>query len=182
MKKIAIIGHFGGQEKFCDGQTVKTMNLTNLLASCPDISVRRVDTYYAKSNKLKLLFHTLKALFACKHVFLLVSVNGMKFYLPFLHYMNKVTRRKIYHYIIGSELLAMVKGNPKFVKYLNSLSVNWFEYDSGTKYLQSQGVVNVSTLPNFKILTPVKEPSAYNQASGVFRFCFQRCFRGFLVL
>lgn len=171
MKKIAIIGHFDEKGKYCDGQTVKTMNLTNLLTDCSDISIMRVDTHYVRSNKFKLLFHTLKAVIACKHIFLLVSVNGMKFYLPFFHYLSKVKHCNVYHYIIGSELLEMVKVNPKLVKYLNSLTINWFEYDSGTEYLQSQGVVNVSTLPNFKILSPVEEPIVCNQNSGVFRFC-----------
>lgn len=171
MKKIAIIGHFGEKEKYCDGQTVKTMNLTNLLTDCSDVSIMRVDTDYVRSSKLKLLFHTLKAVIACEHIFLLVSVNGMKFYLPFFHYLNKVIRRNVYHYVIGSELLDMVKTNPKLVKYLNSLTANWFEYDSGTEYLRSQGVVNVSTLSNFKVLSPVKDPVPYNQNSGVFRFC-----------
>jgi glycosyltransferase involved in cell wall biosynthesis len=101
----------------------------------------------------------------------MVSVNGMRFYLPFLYYLNKITRCKIYHYIIGSELLEMVKQTPKLIKYLNALTVNWFEYDSGTRYLQSKGVVNVFTLPNFKLITPVKKPVEYNFESEVFEFC-----------
>ena len=86
MKKVVIIGHFGGKEKFYDGQTVKTMNLDNLLASCSNVSVRRVDTHCDQNNKFKLLINTLKAYIVCEHIFLLVSVNGMKFYLPFFHY------------------------------------------------------------------------------------------------
>ena len=89
----------------------------------------------------------------------------------FLYYLNKITHRRIYHYIIGSELLEMVAKNPKFVKYLNALDANWFEYDSGTRYLESQGVTNVTTLPNFKVIQPVENAMPYNAENGVFRYC-----------
>ena len=169
--KVAIIGHLGGKEKKYDGQTVKTKNLAMLLKSTEKCSLTLADTCYFRKNNVKLMWDTLRCMLTCKHIFLLVSVNGMNFYLPFLYYLNKLTRRRIYHYVIGSELLEMVKENPKLVKYLNSLDANWFEYESGTRYLRSQGVRNVSTLPNFKLLTPVAEATEYPADAGVFRFC-----------
>lgn len=114
---------------------------------------------------------TLVCVMTCRHIFLLVSVNGMNFYLPFLYYLNKFTKRHIYHYVIGSELLEMVKKNRKLVRYLNALDINWFEYESGTEYLKSKGVENVTTLPNFKLITPVAEAGRYSAEDGVFRFC-----------
>lgn len=169
--KVAIIGKFGAGENWCDGQTIKTKNLLMLLESTKKFSLVKVDTCYFKKNSLKLLLDSIKGLFTCDHIFLLVSVNGMNFYLPFLHYLNKITRRRIYHYIIGSELLQMVSENPGLVKYLNSLTSNWFEYDTGTEYLKSKGVSNVSTLPNIKLLTPISEPNMYNDEQHIFRFC-----------
>ena len=170
-QKVGIIGKFGADGVWVDGQTIKTKNLAMLLEKTEQFSLVKADTCYFKRKNLKLLMDSLRCMFHCKHVFLMVSVNGMKFYLPFLHYLNKITHRKIYHYIIGSELLEMVKEDPKLVKYLNSLAANWFEYDSGTKYLRDQGVENVSTLPNFKVLVPVEKPIDYDQSSDIFRFC-----------
>ena len=167
--KIGIIGKFGAGENWYDGQTIKTKNLMMLIERSGCSSIFKVDTCYFKKNNVKLMWDTIRCMFTCSHIFLLVSVNGMNFYLPFLYYFNKITRRKIYHYIIGSELLEMVKQNPKLVKYLNAMAVNWFEYDSGTRYLQSQGVTNASTLPNFKLITPVKEAVKYD--CDVFKFC-----------
>lgn len=169
--RVGIIGKFGANENWCDGQTIKTKNLAMLLEKTKKFSFVKADTCYFKRKNIKLMFESLLCMFTCDHIFLMVSVNGMNFYLPFLHYLNKLTRRKIYHYIIGSELLEMVDKNPKLVKYLNSLTVNWFEYESGTQYLKSKGVTNVSTLPNFKILTPVDEPVMYDESSENFRFC-----------
>lgn len=168
-RSVGIIGHFGGKESFCDGQTVKTKNLEMLFANLEDTEVRRADTYYFEKNPFKLLLDTLKLLLHCQHIFLMVSVKGMKFYLPFLYYVNAITRRNIYHYVIGSELLELTAQNPGLVKYLNALTINWFEYDSGSRYLQEMGVQNVETLPNCKVLSPVHEP-VYCDWAGGYRF------------
>lgn len=172
-EKIGVIGHFGIGHDLYDGQTVKTRNLVMLLEKYGYAPTIRVDTYLFKEKKLlnpvKLLLKTLLCMFTCKHVFLLVSVNGMKFYLPFLYYLNKLTKRHIYHYVIGSELLAMVDEDPGLVLYLNALDANWFEYESGTKYLQSKGVKNVSTLANFKLIVPVEQMIAYSDEQ--YRVC-----------
>lgn len=170
-KKIGVIGHLGMKKEFCDGQTVKTKNLVGLLENVGKFSVFRVDTYLFRINKIKLLLDSLRCLLTCEHIFLLVSVNGMRFYLPFLYYVNKLTKRKIYHYVIGSELLDMVETDASLVKYLNALTVNWFEYEKGTQFLQTKGVKNASTLTNFKLIQPVYEAHPYEDTNGVYRFC-----------
>lgn len=169
--RVGVLGHYGAEYDICDGQTVKTRNLVISLKTQRDISVHIADTYYYKKNTVKLLLDTLRCILTCEHIFLMVSVNGMKFYLPFLYYINKIFQRHIYHYVIGSELLEMVRTNKKLVKYLNALDVNWFEYESGTRYLRSQGVKNTVTLPNFKMITPVKKPGKYEMIQGIYRFC-----------
>lgn len=171
MEKVGIIGRFGVGHDFYDGQTVKTKNLAWLLEREQRFSIQKVDTYLFRRKNFKLMMDTLKCMLTCKHIFLLVSVNGMNFYLPFLYYLNKLTRKRIYHYIIGSELLDMVSKNPKLVKYLNALTVNWFEYNSGTCYLQDQGVTNAVTLSNFKLITPVVQAVPYESEDGTYRFC-----------
>jgi len=176
--ECGIIGHFGGNKEYCDGQTIKTKNLMKLLESQPDICVRKVDTFYSKQNKMKLLLDTLMCMIRCEYIFLLVSVNGMKVFLPLLYYINKVTRKHIYHYVVGSELLEMVSKNKKIVKYLNAMDANWFEYESGTQFLRGKGVENVITVPNFKVITPVSEAVKYESKDEIYQFCtFSRVMR-----
>lgn len=171
MKKIGVVGHFGGTEAFFDGQTVKTKNLEAMLVE-NGLETYRVDTYYFKKNPIFLLLKTLKCLFTCKNIVILLSVNGMNFYLPFLHYVNKIFHRNIFHDIIGSELLEMVKNKPRLVKYLNSLNANWFEYGSGVEFLKAQGVNNALVLPNCKNLEPVSLQEIDNyEVELPFKFC-----------
>ena len=172
-KKIGVIGHFAYGFDLCDGQTVKTRNVAMLLEKYGYAPSVKVDTYLFKlkkiSKKVKLLLDTLRCMFTCKHIFLLVSVNGMNFYLPFIYHLNKLMKRQVYHYIIGSELLGMVDENPGLVKYLNAINVNWFEYDGGTRRLKNKGVQNAETLPNFKLIDPVAEVIPYKNEK--YRFC-----------
>ena len=172
-KRIGIIGHFAYGFDLCDGQTVKTRNVAMLLEKYGYMPSIKVDTYLFKlkkiSKKVKLLLDTLRCMFTCKHIFLLVSVNGMNFYLPFIYYLNKITKRRVYHYVIGSELIGMVDENSMLVKYLNAINVNWFEYDSGTQHLKNKGVKNAVTLPNFKMIDPVAEVVPYKNEK--YKFC-----------
>lgn len=180
MKKIGIIGHFGGKKEFFDGQTVKTKNLKSLLENYGGYKTYTVDTYLVKRHKIRLFLRSLWCLVKCKNIVILLSENGMNFYLPFLYYANKVFRRHIFHDIIGSELIDMVKANPKLVKYLNALRVNWFEYKSGARVLREMGVDNVEVLPNCKKLDAVslEKVGLYISADGTCTFCtFSRVMR-----
>ena len=74
-KKIAIIGHFGGNEKILDGQTIKTKTLYDELTAATSWKIRKVDTYYKSRNPIKLLIDTISALFATRDVFVLLCGN-----------------------------------------------------------------------------------------------------------
>ena len=65
----------------------------------------------------------------------------------------------------------MVKENPKLVKYLNALQINWFEYQSGVSLLTKLGVNNAQVLPNCKKLNPIEKESITKHSNKVFEFC-----------
>lgn len=171
--KVGIVGHFGGNEVFLDGQTVKTKNLKALLEDYGGLETYCVDTYLVRKHKIRLLLKSVLCLLRCKNIVILLSENGMNFYLPFLYWSNKIFRRRIFHDIIGSELIAMTQENPKLVKYLNALEVNWFEYQSGVQTLTDLGVNNMCVLPNCKKLDAIapEEVASYASADGSYTFC-----------
>ena len=103
-KNIGIIGHFGGEENFLDGQTVKTKVLYNELDKTGLYNIIKVDTYMFRKSKIKLLLDTVKCLLKCKTVFLLVSAGGMKVYFPLLYYWNKIIKTRVIHDVIGGNL------------------------------------------------------------------------------
>ena len=178
-KKVAIIGHFGGNKAFFDGQTVKTKVLYQELQK-KDYSVYKVDTYYKKKNLIKLLWQTTVCLFFHKHIFVLLSIEGMKIYFPLLHFISKIKNIKIYHDVIGGNLEDIIRKHPKFVKYLNSFRVNWVETNGIKQSVEKLGVRNVSVLPNFKDLDAVvlEDVSSYELSDNGYDFCtFSRVIR-----
>lgn len=167
---IGVIGHFGGKEKFFDGQTVKTKTLTAALNACGEFSLMCVDTYYNKKSKVKLLWDTLRCIFKCKKIIVLLSGNGMHIYFPLLYIAHKVLKRKIFHDVIGGNLDSYIRKYPKWKKYLASFEVNWVELELMKESLQSLGIDNVEVVPNFKSLQ-ILERLEMDKGTEVLRLC-----------
>ncbi len=171
MKRIAIIGHFGGKEKFYDGQTVKTLTLYQALLSTGRFKIYKVDTYYNKTNKIKLLWQTLVGLCTCRHVIILLSLNGMKVFFPLLYWVQKVLPTRVYHDLIGGKLDAILLRCPTWCKYVNSFAVNWVELPSLEENLQKMGIANAQVLPNFKELPILQTPARESTNKDHWKFC-----------
>ncbi|WP_019679566.1 glycosyltransferase family 4 protein [Ruminococcus flavefaciens] len=170
-KKIAILGHFGGDQDFLDGQTVKTKILYNELKEKTDWDIQKIDTYWKRKNPIKLLFCTLSALIAKKDVIVLLSINGMKLFFPILSFFAKIWNVRIYHDVIGGSLDKYVEQYPKFKKYLNSFTVNWVETEILKNGLKNNGVLNCKVIPNFKKLNILSEEELPDRFDPPFRFC-----------
>lgn len=169
-KKIGIIGHFGGGKNLFDGQTVKTKILYQELSSRGFDNIFKVDTYYNKTNKAKLLVQTLKCFFKCDTVIALLSVNGLKIYLPLLYMAKKIFKIKVYHDVIGGRLATYVEENPEYAKYLSSFDSNWVEFSKMAKDLAKMGVTNCDVVPNFKKLD-TKDALEVPSDEGKHSFC-----------
>ena len=154
-----------------DGQTVTTRILRDELEKRLNTSVYCVDTYDYKHNIFKCFIRSFICLFKCKHIFILLSNNGRRFFLPFLYFTNKIFHRRIYHRMIGGLFSKNVQEHPRWIKYLNSFTVNLAEGKSQVKSLKLSGVTNVEetfTFRNSQIINAKDFPS-YNHKP--YRFC-----------
>ena len=156
-KKIAIIGHFGGDEDFLDGQTIKTKILYEEVLRVTCWKIKKVDTYYKERKPLKLVIQTISALFFTRDIIVLLSGNGMRFYFPILYMASKILGTRIYHDVIGGNQDTYVDRYPTFKKYLNEFHVNWVETENLKKRLEARGIGNCEVIPNFKRLN-IAEP------------------------
>ena len=171
MKKIGIIGHFGGKEEFFDGQTVKTKILNDELLATGNFEIYKVDTYYVRKKPLKVLFKTIKSMFTCDSVIVLIAQNGMRVFPVLLHFLKKITKTKTYHDVLGGDLPQIIEEHPKIVKYLNSFEMNWVEFQSMCDKLKAQGVKNVSVLPNIKRLEAIAGFDENDFGKKPLKFC-----------
>lgn len=156
-KKIGIIGHFGGKEKLYDGQTIKTRILYDELSEVLHDKPSIADTYYKKSNPLKLVVDTVKVLIKADYIIILLSGNGMRVYFPLMYLAAKLGKKKVYHDVIGGNLADYCVKYPQYIKYLNSFVVNWVETENVKKKLEKKNICNVEVLPNFKRLSIIEK-------------------------
>ena len=170
--KIALIGRVANEEELYDGQTVKTRNFYSLLKKIDNVdNVVLVDTYEYKKHIFKVLFETVYVLFKCDKIVLSISINGRKFFFPFIYYLNKIFRKKIYHSLIGGRLVKNIETYPRWKKYVSSFEKNWVESEELVKELKELGIINAQYLPNFKHIYPVKKEKIKRHNGDIYSFC-----------
>ena len=167
---IGIIGHFGGKEKFNDGQTVKTMNIYNGLLNSGISTIDKIDTYYIKKNPIKFLTVFTKSLFRDKKYIVLLSINGRRILFPVLFLLSKFGK-DIYHYAIGGRLANEIENHPFWKRYVSAFKGNWMESHELEEKLQTLGVKNAIYLPNFKKLAVLEEKDLDKEYIPPYRFC-----------
>jgi len=171
-KRIGIIGRTADHVELYDGQTILTRQLRNELErQLPNYVIKCVDTYNYKRRFASCMIQTLICLAFCDSIIILLSRNGLSFYLPFLYYMNKIFHRKIYHRVIGGSLATLIEKHPKWTKYLNSFQYNFVELPSLMNKLEDCGLSNVEVSPNFKALSILCEEDFPKYDKPPFRFC-----------
>lgn len=171
MIKLCFIGHFGGDESFREGQTIKTQNIAEVLNSADCFRVKYVDTYYYKRNILKFCWQLVAGLFSCKRVILCVSAGGRSVFFPLLYWCAKLFKKKIYHFLIGGRLAEEAEEKTNWKKYISAFSVNWVESHLIADRLNAIGVTNAEYLPNFKNLPVLSDDVLACSLGDVKTFC-----------
>lgn len=158
--KAGICGHFGGGESFSDGQTVKTIIMTEKLKEMwgPE-QVLALDTFQWKKHIFKLIFQCLHMLKSCENILVLPSWNGVKVFIPLFLFFNKLYHRKLHYVIIGSWLPDVLKECPSLLNKMTKLNGLYGETVSLTEELKALNLSNVYLLPNFKKLDITDEIS-----------------------
>lgn len=176
--RVAIIGHFGGNKMFNDGQTIKTKMLYNALMEYGIKAADKVDTYYIRHNPLYFICCFIVSMFKNKKYIILLSENGRKTLFPTFFLMSKILNKEIYHYAIGGNLAREIENGKQKLKYINSFKWNWVESRKLAKRLQGLGVKNALYLPNFKDIPVLKSGELLKEFSEPYSFCtFSRVIR-----
>lgn len=158
--KAGICGHFGGDESPSDGQTVKTVIMTEKLREIwGSQQVFTLNTYQWKKHIFKLIFQCFRMLKNCENILMLPSWNGVKVFIPLFLFFNRLYRRKLHYVIIGSWLPDVLKESPRLLRKMKKLDGLYGETISLTEELKALGIPNVYLLPNFKELNITDEIS-----------------------
>lgn len=170
--KLGMIGHFGGEKAFFDGQTIKTRTLWNAFEKycADDFELISADTYFIKHDPPRFLFQLTKCLISCDNVVVLLSNKGRKILFPFLYAVSAVTGKKIYHSAIGGRLADEAE-KPRFKKYISAFTVNWVESKVLESRLRAMGVDSAEYMPNFKNIEILDASGIKPADVPPYRFC-----------
>ncbi len=168
MKQVAIIGHLAFGLDYCDGQTVKTRMLAEVLnGHFGENAVDAIDTHGGVKTLLKAPFYALRALKGSRRVLMLPAHNSLRVNGPLLWLLrNFFPDRKLYYAVIGGWLPKFLEKRGFLEKTLKAFDGIFVETKTMEKALVSRGFTNVSVMPNAKnlaILSPEAFP-AWQQA------------------
>lgn len=172
--KAGICGHFGGGKSLSDGQTVKTIVMTEKLKEIwGSEQVLTLDTYQWKKHMLRLILQSFRMLRRCENILVLPSWNGVKVFIPLFLFLNKFYHRRLHYVIIGSWLPDVLKDSPGLMDKMKRLNGLYGETLSLTEELKAMGLSNVYLLPNFKELHITRE-TAYEPREPFPLYTFSR--------
>ena len=149
--KIGIIGHFGGNKVFFDGQTIKTKEINNYFENYYKIKTEKFDTYKNAKNPFKLFFGVKRLFKNCEVIILIVSTRGYKILLPLLMLLNKRFKRKILDFVIGGNRYTILE-NTFLQKLAKKTDKIYVETINIKNEYEKYKFTNVEVVPNFKNL------------------------------
>lgn len=172
MYKVGICGHFGGNRKIIDGQTIKTKILTDeLRKNVGKDEVKIVDTYGWKKRPFSLLIKCIILLINSKNVIILPAHNGIKVFAFLFAILNKLLHRNLHYVVVGGWLPELLEKNTNLRKCLYAFDGIYVETYSMLNKLKKLGLRNARYLPNFKKLQILNEKELVYQIEPPYKLC-----------
>lgn len=164
--KIGIIGHFGGDKKCLDGQTIKTKEINKYLESYFKIKTFKFDTYKQSKNPFKLISMIIKTLKNNDIIIVILSIRGYKIITPILMFFNIFYKRRLFDIVVGSRYYIYNKNN-LITKLSKKYEIIFVETDIIKNEYLKRSISNVDVLNNFKHLNKGK----YNKTKDKIKVC-----------
>lgn len=172
MRKVTIIGLFCEGREVSDGQSIKTRIVTEEIEKAfGKDQVARVDTYGWKKNPLKLFANCIAAVRKSSNVMFLTDEGGIKIFPWLLSGVNLFYKRSLHYVVIGGWLAQYVEKHRCLAACLKKLDNIFAETIAMQNGLEALDFENVSLLPNFKNLTPVREEQLMITCAEPYPFC-----------
>lgn len=179
MKKVCVIGHFGGTKTLLNGQTVKTKIVTGeLKRQLGENEVMTIDTCGGAKALLKCFILSGKALKEYENAVMFPAHNGVRFFAPVLLFWNMLFHRKLHYVVIGGWLPKLLADKPALKRQLQKFSGIYVETATMKKALEEIGFENIFVMPNCKELTVLKPEDMTQFTEEPYNLCtFSRVMR-----
>lgn len=150
--KIGIIGHFGGNKQFLDGQTIKTKEINAYIENYFHIKTFKFDTYKILKNPFKLIYQLIRILKNNDIVIVILAIRGYKVITPLLMFLNIFYKRRLFDIIIGGGRYRIYKNNNLITRCSRKYEKIFVETNFVKNKYLDLNINNVDILHNFKNL------------------------------
>ena len=172
MNKIGICGHYGGNNNFLDGQTVKTKIITKELEKkFGNNEVKKVDTFGGKRRLVPILLNLISLVVSCKNIIILPAHNSLRIFAPLLAFVNSFYHRKLYYVVIGGWLPEFVAKRKFLRKALMKFDCIYVETNTMKNKLEVMGFYNIAIMPNCKELNILKTEELVYAKEEPYKLC-----------
>ena len=172
MNKIGICGHYGGNNNFLDGQTVKTKIITKELEKeFGDNEVKKVDTFGGKRRLVPIILNLISLVMSCKNIIILPAHNSLRIFAPLLVFVNSFYHRKLHYVVIGGWLPEFVATRRWLKNALMKFAFIYVETSTMKNNLESMGFTNIVLLPNCKELDVIQAEELVYTKQEPFKLC-----------
>lgn len=168
VKRIGIIGHFGGDKNFTDGQTVKTKEINKQIEKKYNIKTMKFDTYKNSHNPIKLINGIFKIIKNNDIVILIVSQRGYKIVSVILIILNFFFKKELYDFVIGGTRYEIYNHSVFYKKIASRFNMIYVETQSMKKEYEKRGITNAVVFPNFKDIM-------IQSSNKINKDCFKLC-------
>lgn len=172
-KNVGVIGHFGGNENFLDGQTIKTKEINSYLEKKYSIVTNKFDTYKNSRNPFKLFKGVKNIVKQSDLIIFLLSSRGYKVILPLLIILNFSENKKIIEFVIGGNRHEELKKDTILRFMAKKVDKIYVETDDMKKEYEKLGFTNTEVINNFKNLEKAQEKK-YNNKKNLYLCTFSR--------
>ena len=161
-----------GNNKFLDGQTVKTKNIYNELAKkYGEENISKIDTFNWKKHPIYFIRKCRKELKNTENLIILPAHNGVKVFVPFFKFWNKFYHKKIFYAVVGGWLPELLASKVWLTKEIRKLSKVFVETTKMKTDLSKLAIKNVEILVNFKSLQILNEKDLKYEYSRPLELC-----------
>lgn len=169
---IGLIGSLCSDRDSASGQAIRTTILySKLCERYGNDNIYCVNTNDYRKEPVRVFFETIKCIFKCRQIIIMVHENGRKIFFPLLFLANKFFHRKLYHNVIGGSFAEYLAKYPNLIKYAKAFEVHWVQMESQISKLADIGLSNTELLPNTKGIRITDAENVCNYREGTFRFC-----------
>lgn len=170
--KIGVIGSFCFGRQTYGGQSLKTKNLTVALEEViGKEDIHCVDTRGWKKHPFSLIKNIFRAVKNCESIIILPADRGVKLIPRLTLWCNKRAKANIYYSVIGGWLPQMLESDKRLLKTLKHIDGIWVETHAMKAAMDNQGFSNVTVVPNFKDIMPLKEDELVYQSQEPYTLC-----------